>query len=159
MADPHDTTTPGKSPAFQFYPKDFVTGTLTLTTYEVGAYMLLICYCWDNGSIPKDLGSMARIARISTQQMRRMWVALREKFQEGGDGFVQPRIEVERQKQVEYRRRQTDAVSGGISQKHPMGIPPHRSGITQPHRLLFPVFGLRLHFQKRETRLSRRMTR
>lgn len=109
MADSDDTTTPGKSPAFQFYPKDFTSGTLTLSTEEVGAYILLMCHCWDKGSVPANLTLMARIARLSPAKMRKAWDALSAKFRATDAGYIQPRIERERQKQDEYRRRQSDA--------------------------------------------------
>lgn len=107
MADSDSTS--GKSPAFQFYPKDFVTGTVTLTTEEVGAYILLMCHCWDNGSVPPDVNTLARIARLSPSRMRRTWDVLVTKFTATGDGrYTQPRLERERQKQADYRRKQSD---------------------------------------------------
>lgn len=129
MAD-SDNTTSGKPPAFQFYPTDFVNGTVTLTTEEVGAYMLLMCYCWDKGSIPSDLCARARITRLTPQRMRRVWAALASKFDETPDGFTQPRIERERQKQADYRRRQSDASrkrwdTRGTPKPHAEAIPVH----------------------------------
>lgn len=104
MAD--SDSTPGKSPAFRFYPSDFVTGTITLTTEEVGAYILLMCHCWDTGGIPGDIDVQARITRLTPGKMRRAWSALESKFIRTGSGFTQARLERERQKQIEYRDKQ-----------------------------------------------------
>lgn len=51
-----------KSPAFQFYPDDFIGGTVEFTAAEVGAYIRLLCYAWSNGAIPKSRTSTNRIA-------------------------------------------------------------------------------------------------
>ena len=40
-------------PYFAFYANDFVGGVKLFTTEEVGAYMLLLCYQWTNGPLPK----------------------------------------------------------------------------------------------------------
>jgi uncharacterized protein YdaU (DUF1376 family) len=109
MADSESTT--GRAPAFQFYPADFIAGTVTFTTEEIGAYMLLMCYCWDKGSIPADLKLVARIARMTPPRMRQMWPALVSKFQAIDGGYIQPRIERERQKQAEYRQKQADKAA------------------------------------------------
>lgn len=107
MADPESSTS-AKSPSFQFYPNDFSSGTLTLSTEEVGAYILLMCHCWDKGHIPTDLKLLARIAKLPPARMRKVWESLRPKFQPIDDGLIQPRIERERMKQAEFRRKQRE---------------------------------------------------
>lgn len=108
MAEAESTT--GKSPAFQFYQADFVSGTLTFTTEEVGAYILLMCHCWDKGLIPSDLRLIARIARLSPQRMRSTWAALSSKFIAVEGGLIQPRLERERAKQQLWREK---SAAGG----------------------------------------------
>ena len=39
------------SPAFQFYPADYLTDTEWMTSEEEGVYMRLLCHCW-RGSAP-----------------------------------------------------------------------------------------------------------
>jgi uncharacterized protein YdaU (DUF1376 family) len=134
MAD--SDSIPGRSPAFQFYPSDFISGTITFTTEEVGAYILLMCACWDKGSIPSDVRLLARIAKLSPTKMKRVWVALASKFQSVDGGYIQPRIEREREKQVAYRRRQSDnAGKRWDSRRNATAMPPHRSGISQTDAL------------------------
>ena len=52
-----------KSPAFQFYPKDFMSDEkqAVMELAEVGAYIRLICVCWEEGSIPRDMKRLAKL--------------------------------------------------------------------------------------------------
>jgi uncharacterized protein YdaU (DUF1376 family) len=99
---------PNKSPAFQFYPKDFIAGTATMSLQEVGAYMRLLCYAWDTGSVPNDGDERARICVCSKAQERELWKKVGKKFNLENDAYFNERLEEERQKQAEYRRRQSD---------------------------------------------------
>lgn len=99
---------PQKSPAFQFYPKDFMAGTATMSLQEVGAYMRLLCYAWDAGSVPNDPNERARICGCSKAQERELFKKVGKKFFLQDDAFFNERLEEERRKQAEYRRRQSD---------------------------------------------------
>ena len=99
---------PQKSPAFQFYPKDFMAGTATMSLQEVGAYMRLLCYAWDAGSVPADPHERARILGCAKAQERDLWKKVGQKFVLQNDVYLNERMEEERQKQSEYRRRQSD---------------------------------------------------
>lgn len=133
------TTPTGKrttSPAFQFYPNDFLGSTKVqqMSATEVGAYWLLICACWLDGSLPTDMKRLARIARMKPQQFERMWNSvLGECFDVRGDRLVNPRLEKERKKQTEYRRRQSDAAALRWDKRRnatamPATYTPHASG-------------------------------
>lgn len=105
---------PELAPAFQFYPKDFLSdgnqGEMSLA--EVGAYARLLCRCWLEKSIPDDPVRAANLAGATPAQMRRMWPAIRRCFRPSTDQegrLVHPRLEKEREKQEQYRRRQSDA--------------------------------------------------
>lgn len=52
-----------KSPAFQFYPKDWISDAKVceLSLEEEGAYIRLLSHCWLEGSIPADPARCARI--------------------------------------------------------------------------------------------------
>ena len=54
-----------KSPAFQFYPQDFLVGTAMLSAEETGAYIRLLCYSWENDGLPNDEQLLARLAGCS----------------------------------------------------------------------------------------------
>lgn len=58
-----------KSPAFQFYPKDWLSSlNITLMSPEQeGGYIRLLCYCWDSGdcSLPADETQLIAMSRLS----------------------------------------------------------------------------------------------
>lgn len=103
-----------QSPAFQFYPKDFITDgrVATMSAEEVGIYIRLLCYCWTEGSIPDDLELLARIGGVTHRRMQGAWLALQFCFQPDPKApvgwYVQPRIERERAKQAAFRQKQAE---------------------------------------------------
>lgn len=99
---------PQKSPAFSFYAKDFLTGTSTMSLQEVGAYIRLLSYQWDVGSIPVDARERARILGCAKAQERELWKKVGQKFALRDDAYFNERLEEERVKQVERRRRLSD---------------------------------------------------
>lgn len=108
---------PQKPPAFQFYPKDFITGTATMSLQEVGAYMRLLCYAWDAGSVPIDPNDRARICGCSKAQERELWKRVGKKFYQAHDAFFNERLEDERQKQAAYRQKQSSSGHAGAISK------------------------------------------
>lgn len=53
-----------KSPAFQFYPQDWLSSARVaeMSLEEEGVYIRLLCYCWTVGSIPADPERCAKLA-------------------------------------------------------------------------------------------------
>lgn len=112
----------GKSPAFQFYPKDFLTDehVRLMSLQERGAYITLICQCWTEGSLPADVGALARLCGSPAAAFRRLWPALVPCFRAvsgRADRLTHPRLDLERRKQREYRRRQADAGKQGAESR------------------------------------------
>jgi len=85
-----------KPPAFQFYPDDFIGGTVGMSAEEVGHYIRLLCFQWSHGKLSSDELTLERIAggKISD--------TVRAKFPRGKNR----RLEQERRKQQEYRDKQ-----------------------------------------------------
>ena len=81
-------------PAFQFYPDDFIGGTVDLSTEDVGAYIRLLCYQWGRGSIPDAPLSLQRIAGCQVSK------DVLSKF----PGGKNRRLELVRSEQIEYRK-------------------------------------------------------
>ncbi len=52
-----------RSPAFQFYPSDFLSdeNVISMTFEERGIYITLLCSCWIQGSIPADPDKIKRL--------------------------------------------------------------------------------------------------
>jgi uncharacterized protein YdaU (DUF1376 family) len=106
------------SPAFQFYPADFLAdANVALMSLEGrGAYITLICYCWREGSIPSDLARLGRLCGVDSSAMAQLWPELEPCFEKAEDRYYQPRLERERIKQQEYRtERQESGRKGAIS--------------------------------------------
>lgn len=107
----------GTSPAFSFYAKDFLAGTATMTLAERGAYVTLLCYQWDAGSVPGSERERARILGCNAAQERAVWSKLVTKFTRAGGAYQNTRLETERAKQADRRQKLAANGSKGGSQK------------------------------------------
>lgn len=121
MADSDSTT--GRAPAFQFYPKDFLSDERVrlMSLAERGAYITLICQCWSEGTIPADVAKMAKVIGTPEAPFRKLWPAIATCFKPATNDatrLVHPRLERELKKQRAFRRRQADNGRKG-------GRPPH----------------------------------
>lgn len=96
------------TPAFQFYPKDFLSsqGQASLSLVEAGAYIRLLCHCWIEGSVPDDAEACARLVGATPAQMARMWPKLAARFQPVNGVLRHRRLDLERQKQDSFRELQ-----------------------------------------------------
>lgn len=99
-----------KSPAFQFYPRDFVFDTQSWTAEEVGAYMLILCSAWNSdrpGHLPNDPRQLARHGRLSAKQWSRCAPAIMSQLKVTDDGaWVYSKRMVEVYEEQEANRRQ-----------------------------------------------------
>ena len=112
MAD--SDSTPGRSPAFQFYPKDFLSdeNVRVMSLQERGVYITLLCLCWIQGSLPAGVERLAKLCGVPVNAMRKLWPAILPCFRDGDpDRLIHPRLEREREKQAHYKRRQSDAAA------------------------------------------------
>jgi uncharacterized protein YdaU (DUF1376 family) len=97
-----------KSPAFQFYPKDYLSDAKTraMTFKQRGMYWDLVSHCWLEDGLPDDPKEIARILGITTAARfeQHDWPVISRCFRrvETG-GHRHPRLEVERRKQEENR--------------------------------------------------------
>lgn len=124
---------PSTSPAFQFYPKDFLTSSkvLAMSIAEVGAYIKLLCLCWLDGSIPAQMPALSKLVGVSVKTMTAMWPALDGCFILRADGrLINRRLDRERQKQADFRKQQKEraAKRWDKSGNADPAMPPHASG-------------------------------
>jgi uncharacterized protein YdaU (DUF1376 family) len=103
------------APAFQFYPKDFLTSPKVrrMTMTERGVYITLLSLCWIDGSLSTNLDELSHECRLSPKQFTKLWNAsvVRECFVERDGRLHNERLLQEKRKQIEYRRRQSDAAA------------------------------------------------
>lgn len=98
-------------PAFQFYPKDFLAdgNVAAMSLHEVGAYIKLLCYCWQEEAISANHQRLANMVGVSLVEFNEnIWPALQPCFVEGDGLLRHKRLDAERQKQEEYRQKQSD---------------------------------------------------
>jgi uncharacterized protein YdaU (DUF1376 family) len=98
-----------------FYPSDFLVGTMFMSAEEVGAYVRLLCFQWQQGGIPQEEEKLARIAGIAARKL----TLVLAKFEIDDDGLLKNRrMEVERVK-VEATRvtKSKNGAKGGRPQK------------------------------------------
>lgn len=112
------------SPAFQFYPADFLVGTADMSAEEVGGYMRLLCYQWTKGGLPNDDGKLSMMAGCDRNAM----ASIRHKFGIGVDGKLRnERMEQVRAEQDAYRARQAENASKRWK-KNGSAMPPQCDG-------------------------------
>ena len=86
-----------KPPSFDFFPDDFIAGTYHLPAEAVGIYVRLLCYQWNNGSIPSDENELARVAGVDADAMRTHMRTVMLKFApDACGGLKNARLERER---------------------------------------------------------------
>lgn len=113
---------PERSPAFQFYPKDFLTDgrVAAMTLEECGAYIKLLCLCWTETTLPTEPRRLAQMIGCSPRAFERVWPALQVCFSQVDGGFRHGRLDEEREKQELYRQRQAAAGRASAATK---GLP------------------------------------
>lgn len=106
-----------KSPAFQFYPKDLLSDIhfKAMSLQERGAYFTLLAVCWLEQSLPSDPDTLARVLSVPVAQFKRIWPHIAPCFRDVDGRLVHPRLEAEREKQADHRRRASDRGSAGAS--------------------------------------------
>lgn len=125
--------TANKSPAFQFYPSDFLSDakTATMTAEEIGVYTLLLCYCWIEGSLPAEHTFLSRLARVQQKKFSRLFSAKISAcfiFDQNTNRYRHPRLEKERIKQEGYRHQQSEKGKRSAEQRF------NRGSTTVQHR-------------------------
>lgn len=140
-----------KVPAFQFYPKDFLSDSnvQAMSHTERGIYITLLSHCWLDGSLPGDMKQLARMAQLPAVRFERLWHGpLSRCFQANGDGRLHhKRLDAEREKQTAYRRRQADAAAlrwDKPATPEPMPEPSHRNALHS----LSPISDLQLKTER-----------
>lgn len=130
-----------RSPAFQFYPNDWLSSTViaTMTPAEEGAYIRLMCYAWNDEhcSIPDDDEVLAKLSRLGegwfkggSQMVRRCFVP----DVNNPGRLVNKRLLKEREKQERWRAKSAEGgrksaetrrykAKGGSTTLEPQGQP------------------------------------
>jgi len=103
----------GKAPAFQFYPKDFLTDELviSMSNEEVGVYIKMLCADWLNDGLPGDPARLCRMFQCDEHTLN----ICCESFTERDGRLFNNRLNREREKQLD--RREQMSAAGRASAK------------------------------------------
>ena len=108
-----------KTPAFQFYPKDWLSdiNVIRMSLEQRGMYIHLLSFCWLEGSIPADPKEVCLLLGMgqeySIDEFKGAWALVASCFelsQKDPSRLVHLRLEKERKKQDEWKKK---SVSGG----------------------------------------------
>jgi len=110
-----------KSPAFRLYAADFYMDTLTWDADDIGVYFCLLMAEWVNGPLENDTHKLAKIAKKTHQKFIKNFAKIHQKFSvlktENGEFLINERLESEREKQIEYRKNQSEYGRIGAKKK------------------------------------------
>jgi uncharacterized protein YdaU (DUF1376 family) len=135
-----------KSPAFQFYPQDFLVGSAMLSAEETGAYIRLLCYSWTHDGLPDDDAQLQRLAGCHGNAI----ASIRHKFGICQDGKLRnARLEDVRIKQIEYKNAQKanaekrwqkqQKTNTSMPSHMPRDIPSHMPPHMPSHEIGIPI--------------------
>lgn len=96
------------SPAFQFYVKEWMSSTRVMSPEAKGVYMDFLAWSWDNGPLPTHEADLARLAGVSSRRFATIWLALKSKWTKSADGYVNRRLEEQREALAAYRKQQAE---------------------------------------------------
>ena len=101
-----------KRPAFQFYPKDFISdiNVVLMSMEERGIYITLLCHVWIEGFIPDDAEKIRLLTNHGSttgEPWLNQWESIRKCFYKKGNILRHKRIDEERKKQIAFSRQQS----------------------------------------------------
>jgi uncharacterized protein YdaU (DUF1376 family) len=86
------------------YARAWLSSTLGMSREVKGAYIDLLCWEWDNGPLPHSSAGRARIfGAAHTKDAVRIWSALRAKFTRTARGWINKRLEAQREELAAHR--------------------------------------------------------
>lgn len=108
-----------KSPAFQFYPSNFLGSpkVRAMSLAEIGLYTLALCLDWDGvGFTADELHDLAATQREGVD-FNTAWGRVSRCFEHDGERFYSARLKSERQKQREWRRKSSKGGKIGAAKR------------------------------------------
>jgi uncharacterized protein YdaU (DUF1376 family) len=98
------------SPAFQFYVRDWIMSTRTLSAEARGVHIDLLAYSWDYNGIPSDPKALASLVMLTPAKFRRVWAELEGRWAEAEKDLLRnPRQERQRAELMDLREKRAAA--------------------------------------------------
>jgi len=112
-----------KPPSFDFYPDDFVGGTMGMHPCARGIYITLLCHQWSHGAIPSptNIRQFVQITGAMPDELQEHLPEVLLKFEPRENGsFINARMEREYARKVEIREKRSEfGKSGAIAKQKP----------------------------------------
>ena len=106
-----------KSPAFQFFPRDFISDerVMVMDMAQRGIYITLLCFCWTEGSIPADPKAVLKLCRIGPEYESGLAPVLAcfATLDDNPNRLIHQRLERIRAEQAERRQKRVEAGRKG----------------------------------------------
>lgn len=105
-----------------------------MSLQERGAYITLLCICWQEKSLPSEVSRLANIVGLPGKTFQKLWPHLSGCFVQQGDRLLHPRLEKEREKQDGFRQRQSQKGKASANRRATEAQPEvnHGSTTAQP---------------------------
>jgi len=119
---------PEWGPAFQFYPGDFLSDerSALMNNAATGVYIRLLCYAWNEGSIPENVALLARLVREDLATFTPLWEDVKVCFVASNEPgrLINERMESIRAEQIAYRKRQSTKGKASAEKRSNHGSTP-----------------------------------
>lgn len=103
-----------RPPSFDFYPEDFLAGTMHLHPACIGIYIRLLCFQWSHGAIPSDKRQLMQITGAMADELDLYLSQVLNKFELCDDGLYRnARLERERDKKQKLSEARAEAGRRG----------------------------------------------
>ena len=115
-----------RPPAFQFYPRDFLSseGVRVMTATGRGAYITLLCVCWLEGSLPTDDEQLRRLSDVSESEWKDCRETVIARFVVRDGRLHNYRLDKERAKQRTFSKIQSDKGQKSAESRRNRGATP-----------------------------------
>jgi uncharacterized protein YdaU (DUF1376 family) len=110
----------GTSPAFQFYPRDWMGGAPgKMTPEETHVYVWLLCLDWEHNGFEYDEKELAHWCRLTRPRFRKAWAKVGPNFVDRDGRLYNPRLDRERAKQQVWREKSSEGGRRGAEKRWP----------------------------------------
>lgn len=100
---------------YPFFQRKFTSATQMFNAEEIGTYIVLLNYQWDNGGLPDDFSALCLLAKCTEPSIHKVI----KKFEKKSDGlFWNKRLEEVRKEQlIRYEKRSNAGKAGVLAKK------------------------------------------
>jgi uncharacterized protein YdaU (DUF1376 family) len=128
MADAKSSASPvhvRKSPAFQFYAADFLSGTNRFTLEQRGAMITLLCDSWEHGPLSLDPAVLARSLGLTKAKFLGIWEIVGRKWKRTDAGYINLKLESVRAERIAFSELQSARAQKRWAKDDAAALPRH----------------------------------